>query len=174
MPKPANVERFIREWLHAEGHDELLGYARCITASASITPNAGSSYQSVTASSADPGSVARLLGRDPADNALLLGTARAFVLTSTRLLSVRLSGWKERVKDAEIDVDAAGVVVHHLDSVQSRGHTARYFLADLPDGRWMLDSMVVATAKGSPGPFAAAADGFIAALGDRARPISAT
>ncbi len=169
VPKPANIERHIREWLRSEGRDDLVAYVRCITTNVSMV-SPGSSV-TVSASSSDPRWVTSLLGRDLADNAVTLGNGRAFVLTPTRLLVLRLSGWKERVKGAEIDVDATHVLVHHVDKMQAHGHTARYFLADLPDGRWALDSMVYVKKNGQRGPFADVADGFLAALGPRARPL---
>jgi hypothetical protein len=170
VPKPANNERFIREWLRSEGRDDLVAYTRCITTNASML--APGSNISVSASSADPRWAVSLLDRDLADNAVVLGSGRAFVLTPTRFLVLRLSGFKERVKHAEIDVDAAGVTVQHIDAVQDNGHTARYLIADLPDGRWVCDSMITVKKGGGRGPFADAADGFLAALGDRARPIA--
>ena len=169
MPKPANIERFIREWLGREGYDELVAYVRCI--SANVRMLSPGTQTPIAASSSDPAWAAGLLGRDLADNAVVLGSARAFVLTQSRFLVLRLSGWKERVKGAEVDVDATGIVVHHVDAEQSHGHTARYFVADLPDGRWVLDSMIIVKKNGARARFADAADAFLDALGDRSIPI---
>ncbi len=169
VPKPANIERHIRDWLRSEGRDDPVAYVRCITTNVSMV-SPGSSV-TVSASSSDPGWAAGLLDRDLADNAVTLGYGRAFVVTPTRFLVLRLSGWKERVKATELDVDATGVLVHHVDAVQSHGHTARYVIADLPDGRWALDSMVYVKKNGHRGPFADTSDAFLHALGPRARPI---
>ncbi len=73
--------------------------------------------------------------------------------------------------EPRVERDRIGVLFHHVDAVQSRGHTARYVIADLPDRRWALDSMVYAKKNGHRGPFADTADAFLAALGPRARPI---
>ena len=170
MPKPENNERFIREWLQGEGHDDLVAYARCITTHVSMV--APVSDVTLSASSSDPRWAVGLLGRDLADNSLVLGSAHAFVLTPTRFLVLELSGWKERVKAARFDVAADRVTVHYIDAVQDQGHTARYLIADLPDGRWACDAMITVKKNGARSPFADSADGFLAALGERAQPIA--
>ena len=166
VPKPENIERFIREWLQGEGHDDLVAYARCTTMHVPLVDVAGS------VSSSDPRWAVGLLGRDLADNRLVLGATHAFVLTPTRFLILQLSGWKERVKAARFDVDASSVTVHYIDAVQDQGHTARYLIADLPDGSWACDAMITVKKNGARSPFADSVDAFLAALGERAQPIA--
>lgn len=63
-------------------------------------------------------------------------------------------------------------IVHHLDDRSRSGHLIRYFVIDLPDGRWIADSQVLVKKNGRPAPYAQHSDAFIAALGPRARAIA--
>lgn len=61
---------------------------------------------------------------------------------------------------------------HHVDQTTGSGLRIRYFVIDLPDGRWMADSHGLVKKNGKAAPSAPASDAFVAALGTRARPIT--
>ncbi|MEO1059511.1 MAG: hypothetical protein AAFY28_21610, partial [Actinomycetota bacterium] len=62
--------------------------------------------------------------------------------------------------------------LRYLDARQDHGHTARYLIVDLGDGRWVIDSLVYTKKNGSRAPFADTADAFVAAFGGRAEQLS--
>ncbi|MEQ8717317.1 MAG: hypothetical protein RIE08_06870 [Acidimicrobiales bacterium] len=167
MPKPAKVEANVRDWLRNERGDTLDAFTRVITIS---VVNPGTEV-SGSVSVADLRLPARALGRDLSDMWGVPGHARAFAVSPSTFRVLHLSGWKERVKEVEAEAPIGEVTVHHLDDTSQSGHGIRYFVIDLPDGRWMVDSQVVVKKNGERGPFAASSDALIEALGTRAVPI---
>jgi hypothetical protein len=75
------------------------------------------------------------------------------------------------VKEAEVEAPLDAVLVHHLEHTSGSGHRIRYFVVDLPDGRWLAESHVYMKENGNPAPYSEHSDAFIAALGSRATPI---
>jgi len=168
MPKPAAIEANVRTWLRDERQDTLTAYVRVITMS---LPNAGSSVSGSIAV-ADLRVPVEALGRDISDNCRVTGHASALAVSPQSFRVLRLGGFKERVKDIEVEATVDGVTVHHLDHTTGSGLRIRYFVIDLPDGRWMADSHVLVKKNGNAAPSAPASDTFVAALGTRARPIT--
>lgn len=168
MPKPEKVEANIRSWLREERNDTLTAFTRVVTLSMSTTGTTVSGSVSV----ADLRIPAEALGRDPSDMWNVPGSTRALALSPGTFRVLRLGGFKERVKAVEVEEPLDSVVVHHLDHESSSGHRIRYFVLDLPDGRWMADSHIHVKKNGQPSPFARSSDALIAALGPRTIAIS--
>ena len=80
----------------------------------------------------------------------------------------RLQGTGE---GAEVEAPLGELAFHHLDDTAGTGHAVRYFVVDLPDGRWFTDSHVYAKKNGDPAPFARHSDEFIATPGSKATAI---
>lgn len=167
MPKPEKVEVNVRDWLRDERGDTLDAFTRVITISI-VSP---ATETSGSVSVADLRVPVRALGRDLEDQWGMPGSARALVVSPTTFRVLRLSGWRERVKDAEAEAPLDEVTIRYLDDASGSGHGIRYFVIDFPDGRWIADSQIVGKKNGEPGPFAASSDAFVAVLGPLAVPI---
>lgn len=166
MAKPQKVEEHVRAWLDEQGDDGYVAHVRCKQVNVSTT--APGSMQTLSGSSADPRSAAALVGRDLSDHSLVLGYTHAFIVTDSTFRVCRLTSFKERVKDLVVEAPFAATTLQYLDAKQSHGHTARYLIVDLGDGRWVIDSLVYLDRKGSRMPYADACDSFITAFGVRA------
>ncbi len=176
MAKPEKVEQHLRDWLAAEGHDELVAWARVklVQVDAGHAPG---TMTSMTGISASPAWAREVMELEDRENALIPGYTHAFVLTTSELLVPILTGFKERPKELWVEAPAAGATLYHLDARAQRGHLVRYLALDLPGGRlapnqkpaeFVLDSFVLQTKGGERTPFADTSDAFIAAFGDRA------
>ena len=171
MPKPAKTEEHIRTWLAEQGDHDFVAYARCRHYTASMT-SPGTSTQTLSASSADPRAAAAIVGRDLGDQSLVLGYTHAFIVTGSTFRVCRLTGFKERVKELVVEAPFASTTLRYLDARESHGHTVRYLIVDLGDGRWVIDSLGYLKRNGSRAPFADSCDAFIAAFGDRAERLA--
>jgi hypothetical protein len=177
--KPRNIERHITEWLAANGHDELVAWARVaqVQVGGGYAPG---TFVSMEASSASPRWAKEAMGFDDRENALILGYRHAFVLTRSRFFVLMLTLFKERPKRLWVEAPAANATLYHLDARAQRGHLVRYLALDLPDGRlapndkpatFVLDSFVLESKRGKRSPLADLSDAFIAAFGDRAHRV---
>ena len=167
MALPDKVETHVRDWLRDERQDTLTAFVRVITSSI-LNPDM---EMSNSVSVADLRVPVEALGRQLSDMAWLPGKALALVVSPGSFRTLRLSGWKERVKEAMVEAPLNDVLVHHLDQTSPTGHGIRYFVVDLPDGRWLADSLVYTKKNGDRAPFAQHADDFIAALASKATAI---
>lgn len=171
MAKPEKIEQYLREWLAEQGDHGFVAFARCKQVNVATTAP-GSSMQTLSASSADPRGAAALVGRELKDQSLVLGYTHAFVVTASTFRVCRLTGFKERVKALVVEAPFASCTLRYFDSRQSHGHTARYLIVDLGDGRWVIDSLTYLARNGERGPFADVCDAFVAAFGDRAERLA--
>jgi len=176
VPKPEKVEQHLRDWLAAEGHDELVAWARVKLGQVNVG-HAPGTMTSMTATSASPAWAREVMGLGDRENALIPGYTYGFVLTRSKVLVPILSSLKERPKRLWVEAPAAGATLYHMDAPAQRGHLVRYLALDLPGGQlapnsnpaeFVLDSFVHTTKGGERTPFVDVSDTFIAAFGDRA------
>lgn len=168
MPKPEKIESNIRTWMEEERNDTLIAFTRLITP----TMTAAGTTVSGTVSVSDLRIPVEALGRDVSDMWNVPGSARALALSPESFRVLRLGGFKERVKSAEVEEPLESVLVHHLDQESSSGDIYRYFVIDLPNDRWMAESHMYVNKNGQPTRFSPSSDALIAALGPRAIAIS--
>ena len=120
MPKPDKVEAHVRDWLRDERQDTLSAFVRVITTSVIIPGTPVTSTVSV----ADLRLRAEALGRQLSDMGWVPGDARALVVSPGTFRILRLSGFKERVKEAEVEAPLGEVAVHHLDDTAGTARIA--------------------------------------------------
>jgi hypothetical protein len=170
MPKPASVASNVSAWLREQHGDTVESWMRVATTTAVMgSTSTFSGSKGVTASR-----VFALLdeaGLSPAEAAgRLFGRVGAWVLSPTAFRVLRLSVWRERVKECVFEAPRSELEALRYRDHRAYGNELRAMILDLAGGRFLFETTHLG-GKGKPGRFRPSVDRFFGSLGDLAQPI---